>query len=240
MLGTFGDSYADPNSQSGDQPWMDLLGNRLNLEVENHGRSGTSVWYSYEKFVQNYKRYSHIVFTYSNYERINHLPESYAGYHYIKPVDRSMASNPKELMLHNIVSTYYRFLYNENLQQFLYQKIYEDVENLCSQEGIQVVHNFAFEPCRFENKLYIKLKNTKNVLGSDVISLTETETYKPGATTTNDFGVPDRRVCHFSQSNNEILADIMLNLFQSKIKTVYLNKEDFNFDLNELEKYFYK
>ena len=35
MLGTFGDSYTDPNSPSGDTPWMNLLASKLNLPVEN-------------------------------------------------------------------------------------------------------------------------------------------------------------------------------------------------------------
>lgn len=245
MLGTFGDSYADPNSPSGDTAWMNILAEKLNLPVENHGRSGTSVWYSYEKFLQNYQKYSYIVFTYSHFDRINWLPDNFEGWHFKKPMDQVEPINDKKekikaLAMKNIVDTYYRYLHNENLQLFIYQKVYEDVENLCTENNIRLIHNFAFEPCRWEKNMNIRLGNTRNVLSADKISTEETHTYKPGSTHTGDIGVPDRRVCHMTQKNNSILADVMLQMFESEEKTVVLDKSMFDFDITELKKYFYK
>jgi hypothetical protein len=244
MLGTFGDSYTDPNSPSGDTPWMNLLASKLNLPVENHGRSGTSVWYSYEKFIKHYKKYSHIVFTYSHYDRINYLPEKFAGWHFMKPKDKFLSTNKEfkaqEFLMQQVVHHHYRYLHSTDLQLFIYQKVYEDVQKLCTENNIQVIHNFAFEPCRWEKNMNITLHTTRNVLSSDNISVEEVNAFQPGKTHTEEIGVPDRRVCHMTQKNNAILADIMHELFDSKEKTVLLDKSMFNFNLDELQRLFYK
>ena len=245
MLGTFGDSFSDPNSVTGDTPWMDLLANKLNLPVEHHGRSGTSVWYSYEKFVKHYKKYSHIVFTYSYYDRINYLPEKFEGWHFKKPFDTLALSgsdkNSKKfnMELQKIADIYYKYLYNRDLQLFIYHKVYEDVHKLCMENGIEVIHNFVFEP-EWKDNMSITLHDTRNVLSCSRISSEETHTYKPGSNHTGDIGVLDRRVCHMTRKNNVILADIMYDLFNSKEKTIRLEKSMFNFDFDELQRLFYK
>ena len=233
MIGIFGDSYADPNSQSKDRPWMSFLSDKMNLPVNNYGRSGTSIWYSYEKFIENYKKYTHIVFSYSSYERINHLPEKYTGCHYYKP----SAQNKDKI--NDIATVYFKYLYNENLQLFLYQKLYEEINRLCNEAGINLINNLAYEPERFENRYYMKLIDAKNVVGASIIDQTEISRFKPGAKNVTDIGLTiDSRVCHFSQANNIILANIMFDLFNSEIKTVHLDRKDFSFHLRDLRKYF--
>lgn len=247
MLGTFGDSYADKNSISGDTPWMNLLADKLNLSVENHGSSGTSVWFSYEKFLKNCKKYSHVVFTYSSYDRINYLPHKFEGWHYKKPFDKfslyGSDKNSKKLNveMENVTTIYYKYLHSTDLQLFIYQKVYESVQEICKENNIKVIHNFAFEPSRGENNMNIVLlHNACNVLSAGSISTEETHAYKPGSTHAGDIGVPDRRACHMTRKNNVILADIMHELFNSKEKTIKLEKSMFNFDFDELQRLFYK
>lgn len=245
MLGTFGDSYADPNSPSNSKPWMNFLAEKLNMPVENHGRSGTSVWYSYEKFLHNYNKFSHVVFTYSHFDRINYLPKQFEGKHFKKPMDewfqgKDKTEMLKESIIRNVVQTYFKYLHNEQLQIFLYQKIYEEIESICAKHNIKVIHNFAFEPCRFDKKFYINFVDTLNVYGTDQISAEETNVWKPGSSHTGDFGVEDRRVCHFTEKNNKIFAEILFQLYNNDVKNLQLEKSMFDFSRSELEKYFYK
>lgn len=245
MLGTFGDSYADPNSPSNSKPWMDFLAEKLDMPVENHGRSGTSIWWSYEKFLKNYQKFSHIVFTYSHFNRMNHLPAQFEGMHFKTPMDPIPNDLDKKALLQesvirNLAQTYFKYFYDENLQLFLYQKIYEEVDLLCKKNDIEVIHNFAFEPCKFDNVFYIKFLNTRNVYGSDKIGAEETNAWKPGSLHTGDFGVEDRRVCHFTEKNNKIFAEILFQLYNDDVKNLQLEKSMFDFSRSELEKYFYK
>jgi hypothetical protein len=114
------------------------------------------------------------------------------------------------------------------------------VQKLCTENNIKVIHNFAFEPCRWEKNMNITLHATCNVLSSDNISLEEVNAFQPGKTHTEEIGVPDRRACHMTQKNNAILANIMHELFDNIEKTVLLDKSMFNFDLDELQRLFYK
>lgn len=75
MLGVFGDSYGVPNYFFRETSWPAILSNYLNLKCENHAGTGTSIFWSYKKFLQHYKKYKVIVFVYSGVNRWLSLPE---------------------------------------------------------------------------------------------------------------------------------------------------------------------
>jgi len=60
-LGIFGDSFAD-NGNNNEWSWMHLLGKKLHVEPDLHGRSATSLFYSYQLFLKNHSKYDTIVF----------------------------------------------------------------------------------------------------------------------------------------------------------------------------------
>ena len=72
-LGVFGDSFAQPSIKYGG--WPNDLSQMVNLPLDNFANAGTSLWYSYKLFLENYKNYSHIVFTYTNPHRWASLPD---------------------------------------------------------------------------------------------------------------------------------------------------------------------
>ena len=62
-LGIFGDSFADPDVGDPDLEllaWPNLL--RKHYDVTNYGVGGSSVWYSYNQFIQHHHRYKQVIF----------------------------------------------------------------------------------------------------------------------------------------------------------------------------------
>lgn len=66
-IGIFGDSFADPvNAKIKNDPraWFNIFANKFSdqVSIELHGMSASSIFYSYQKFLQNYHKYELIVF----------------------------------------------------------------------------------------------------------------------------------------------------------------------------------
>lgn len=77
-----GDSFVDRMDR--DSPWCDLL----DEDVENHGMAGTSVSYSYNKFLEHYepKKYSRVIFVMTNthrqlYSKIDNDSNKHMAFH---------------------------------------------------------------------------------------------------------------------------------------------------------------
>ena len=74
-IGIFGDSYADINCpdinchDADSKPWPEIIETMMGAEAEFHAQSSTSMWYSYQKFLKNYKKFDNIVFCYTDYNR---------------------------------------------------------------------------------------------------------------------------------------------------------------------------
>ena len=68
-IAIFGDSFGDdynlwPDPYSGVGPsWVDYLRSQ-NLEIENFSVGGTSLFYSYQKFISTYEKYDKVIFSY--------------------------------------------------------------------------------------------------------------------------------------------------------------------------------
>lgn len=84
-LGIYGDSFGAP-SKSGDflsqqkgmqYHWSTLLTNEFNCKFSNYSKSGSSVYYSYKKFLETYQNHDVIIFLVTSPDR------------YIKPLDFS-------------------------------------------------------------------------------------------------------------------------------------------------------
>ena len=63
MLGIFGDSYADPATGSTNLEqlaWPNLLRDCYTVDI--YALGGSSVWYSYNQFIQHHHRYKQVIF----------------------------------------------------------------------------------------------------------------------------------------------------------------------------------
>lgn len=68
-IGIFGDSFAIGSSLCKEIHWYNVLGGMLNAEVKTHGLGGTSLLYSYERFLKHHKDYDLNIFVVTHYER---------------------------------------------------------------------------------------------------------------------------------------------------------------------------
>jgi hypothetical protein len=113
-IGIFGCSYACPSSNSGmpnfnsnGRSWMKILTEDFNQNITTYGLSGSSVYYSYLNFKENYKKYDKIVFlgTYPDRKYCPNLNMQHITFsHTLKEFK---VSDHDEL-----IQTYYKYFHN--------------------------------------------------------------------------------------------------------------------------------
>jgi hypothetical protein len=60
-IGIFGNSFSDDKwKPAGFESWIDIL--RKEHMVDNYSVSCTSIWFSYNKFIENYTKYDKNIF----------------------------------------------------------------------------------------------------------------------------------------------------------------------------------
>jgi hypothetical protein len=233
-IGIFGDSFADYNNMFAlteeNESWINYLSKYTGATFECFGYGGTSIWYSFEKFKEHYKKFTHIVFCQTFPHRIHHLPEELIGFHHVKDTASLSFMNSKAKNTMNfITSIYYSKLFNKDLDIFLAQQVFDQVNYLCKKENIQIVTMLPFEDLRYQEEYIINVDNRQGdcLLGLQHVSVDEILiTQKPNGLTSGD-----ARFCHLSKENNEILAGIIKESFESDKKQV------FNFSVESSDDY---
>jgi hypothetical protein len=61
-IGIYGDSFGYYYPEGKQYHWSTILENKLNCNIENYARYGTSLFYSYQKFLETYTKYDLIIF----------------------------------------------------------------------------------------------------------------------------------------------------------------------------------
>lgn len=228
-LGIFGDSFALS------EPYLDCVGHRTiwadvlkeKYDVENFGRSGSSLYYSYKLFIENHKKFDHIIFIATDPGRIQ-IPErslhishcdSDCDYQFvpsyeqakkilteIKHIDRTSTSvqAAKEYMLH---------IQDYEYETYVQKLIIEDI--IKERKDIIVIPAFewSWHPGPFDwnlSQIEIKENNYWN------IDHHWFQTWKGK-------NYCDVRCCHMTQENNIIFGNMVLN---------WLGGSPINFDLN--------
>lgn len=245
-LGIFGDSFADLNpydkfdKQNNILPWPIWLSEMMNKELLCHSKSSSAIWYAYEKFVQNFDSCDTIVFCYSNHLRFNGLPEELAGFSNLTQGWENWVPRDD----HEIAKVIYegrRYMQNDNLQLFVYQKVFEDVNNMCRKANKKLVNVLPFEGM---NSISFKRTETRNRLPyfidfskaqyPSLVSLFDVsaeETFQPNYPY-GDISKPDIRHCHLSPYNNIVLARLILETFDKPKDFVYdcFTHKEFSYD----------
>ena len=222
-IGIFGDSYADPNPGEPRplENWMTQLSNITSTQNESFGISGISIWKTYEIFLENYKKYSHIVFVYSDVNRIHHISDNFLGKNYLKPDALSKLdfySDKDKSKIKKIIETYWYFLQNDKFDLFVYQNVFNSVNKICKENNIKLVNIFPFE-CIFEadQLIDLELSTGDSFLGLQEISREEADI---GSNPLSMFSF-DPRDCHLTKENNEVLAKLIAKSFDSSKNLVY-------------------
>lgn len=247
-VGVFGDSFADPQpGQDNREPesWMYQLQQISGYTVDAYGESGVSAWYSYAKFLQHYRDYDTVVFVFTDVNRIHNVPKftDETNFNFVKPNTLEhlefFTDSDKDKM-RNVVNTYWRDLQNDQFDLFVYQSIFDSVNKLCKQEGINLVSVFPFE--NFHNPDTVDLTNTVGDCWRGLCCVSSQE----AEATTGRFGQfsYDARDCHLSGINNLCFAKLIQKSIDHNSKTVYSISEEnahehgFVFDAEHVDKYF--
>lgn len=233
-IGIFGDSFADYNNifalSNENESWIKYLAEYTDATFECFGYGGTSVWYSFEKFKEHYKKFTHIVFCQTFPHRIHHLPDNLNGFHHVKDSAPLNFMNSKEkTIMNSIINVYYSKLFNKDLDIFLAQQIFDQVNELCKRENIRLVTILPFEDLRYQEDYIINLDKRQGdcLLGIQHVSVDEIIVTNK----TNGLTSGDSRYCHLSKENNEILAKIIKESFSSNQQKI------FNFSIEESDDY---
>jgi len=220
-LGIFGDSFSSkstkPKLYNG---WPDLLELKFST-VENFSHVGTSIWWSFQHFLKHYKKFTHIIFCYSASCRYPAIPKDvWIGFHGdINGVNPSL----KEL------SKYYLDIFPKNLLDFLNRAIALEIEKLCLENNIKLVHIFT-EPISNAFITGHDNLNFPSIYGFSHVSNIEKVTYNGKIIKLHDLlfneknPKPDLRPCHFNSLNNELVFNIIENYLLTD------KNEDTNFE----------
>jgi hypothetical protein len=243
-IGIFGDSWADINPEQhrrrdlNNLPWGLWLEEMLDAQVTCHANSSTGLWYSFDKFRKFYKKYNKIVFTYTEYGRWNGLEDGYESISNIRePNQLQWVVNEDQKEVATKLVDIHRVLYNDDLNLWIYQQIFNEVNDMCYQAGIDIINILAFE----DGKIPINTSKTRGPIFYNMhrISVTEVQaSNKLGDYLSQYF---DIRFCHMNPHNNKVLANLIANSFKqpNNNATVHLPIiEDFEYDEKHLEYHF--
>ena len=152
-LAIFGDSFADHFpmlSEEGNWDkggWPGILAASLSDNRDDfifQGRSGTSAWYAYSRFLDVVKHndIERVVFSYTSSQRIPYLPEDIAGeaWRLVIPDDPFLEFEEED----DMYLTYVKYFYNNDYHQFVSQQIFRSVNKICKEKYIKLVNLFPF------------------------------------------------------------------------------------------------
>jgi hypothetical protein len=203
---------------------------RPNVEGQfgNYAMGGSSHWYSYEQFLQNYKKHDVIVFSHTNCER---WPATKPG---IEGKAWNIGHAPDPDM--DIINKFRKDIFPSNLLQFIGLNILKDVIQKCEEENIYLINIFPF-PNDYElpktkfpiihNLDYISHhEETRYHNHYPKVNYGWTGRYRKFFDFRNKEFIPtvminnaihfDHRQCHFNCKNNRRFANILYDMISKK------------------------
>jgi hypothetical protein len=225
-IGIFGDSFASKDISSvhslddkDKQPWCITLANQLRLPYDVIALSGTSIWWSFQNFLENYKNYSHIVFVYSQHNRWHHVDKSLEGMNWVIGTreynDSHFNSDYKRKNI-GLLSSCYHLVNDEKFDIFVLQQIFTKVNIICREHNIKLMNIFPFfmygielvEDCESHGSIiYNMVDYTQEKVG---LSIDELKIFE------QMLFIGDLRPCHLSSERNHMLAKIIVDNFDLK------------------------
>lgn len=222
-IGVFGDSFASTDISPIDfindqdrKPWCVTLKEQLGLPLDIFALAGTSIWWSYQNFISNYKKYSHIVFIYSQHNRWHHVDKSLEGMNWItgnKEYYSCHFDNDYKKRTISLLGSCYNLVNDEKFDIFVQQQVFTEVNRICNEENIKLVNIFPF---LYQIDLIMNNSNT--------IIYSLLDCYQEKINLSSDdkeifdqmILTGDLRLCHLSSERNHLLARIIEENFDSR------------------------
>ena len=168
----FGDSYGVVLPEGNNTlSWVSIISDKFS--VDNFSESSSSLYYSYQKFLESYKNYDKIIFLITNPGRIflekcnirKHISHYDLAKYY-----RDRAETHEDKLILEAAKNYYLYVMNEEYDQCMHNLMVENIKNLhpnillipCFQNSIPGRHNNClFDACKLDWDFY-KLKDANN------------------------------------------------------------------------------
>lgn len=219
-LAIFGDSHSYiPNLTNSIESWPSRLFEKY--KGDNYSLYGTSLWYSFDLFLKNYHKYTNVVFVYTSANRIHVLPPHLASWAFMtfeQPFIDMMDKN--DLAAMKKVWAAHRYIQNIEFDQYIYQKIFDDVNDICLKNNINLVNILPYENAGLEelcNPLDLSKMSGSCITGIRFVSDNEHLQPHPHEI--------DQRFCHLSNENNKILFEITYGLLNNKEQCIIHARE---------------
>jgi hypothetical protein len=208
-IGVFGDSYADPN-QWQEASWNHYLGNKENIEIETFAASGTSHWWSYKKFLNNYTKFDVVIFCHTSLMRWPHLPKEYHGREW------NVGYEGKNITADDFQQNINRFfgdVFEEPLLAFISSSIIKEVNQRCKQENIYLVNLCMESDDRVYQSSEIDFPILTNLDNLSKLERTRMEGKEYNTCELlSKLKTFDVRANHLSPANNRLLANLLYKL----------------------------
>lgn len=224
-LGIFGDSFAAPSGLRDSPCWFDYLTDQYN--IVNFAKTGSSIYYSYTKFLENYKNLDRIIFVVTAAERIwlKNLPnQRYSHITGSAYLTETLNSNSgKDLItVENLQAArqFYMYLSDDRLHDFkalaMLKNIKKNREDTLLITGISnstEIQEFIGHEHSLTSISALELK-----VMSDINHWSQFNKYL------------DTRNCHLTDENNKILGYQVLKWLDTN--TVNINLDEFEIPLH--------
>lgn len=242
-LGIFGDSWADINPaihhniEQDRLPWAMWLSHKLPAKLSCYALSGTGLWWSFENFLKTYKRFEKIVFLYTHYGRWNGLTDEISSIAHIREPEQINWVQAEHKDYAQKLIDAYPFLYNDNLNTFVYQQVFNEVNYLCDKYGIQLVNILAFD----REGPKIDISKQKGAVLYNLVDIMNFEINNSEKLKKYIGSKYDIRHCHMNPYNNKVLSEIILENFLVNNALINVGEDArLNFDETQCQYFFNK
>lgn len=236
-IAIFGDSYADPFIHGGDNisnrpslraephrfatwirmnkisklSWPILLSTKHNLTVDNYALLGSSIFYSFDKFRNNYVEYDTIIFLLTDPSRLFIDDDSLhfaTSLNLIVEKLKKISPDHKDYPILKAAEQYFIYLYEVKLHYFVRDAVIAQVVDICKRfkKKLIMIPAIGYDEVIRQATPYFEIdlcKVTKKELKTQFGSydfILETE----------------KRSCHMSEENNNILANLIVKIINGE------------------------
>lgn len=211
-IGVFGDSFAQRESgerKPTDESWITHIEKR-GYRIRTFGMGGTACWYSYKKFLENYKKFSHIVFVHTSSSRSNNLPDDLALFSNYYGREETIPSTgmfqflspERQQQLLTIIEAQ-KYTKDFELDKFIAQSVFNTVNAIAKNSDKQIINILPFN-CD-DQPIGVDISNRAGTCITDLLTVSNKEMpnlFKSGSV--------DPRDCHLSLENNAVLGEIVI------------------------------
>jgi hypothetical protein len=232
-IGIFGDSFAygwdgiKSVSTILLHAWPRILETKHNFNVLNYSLGGSSLFYSFKQFLDNYKKIDVALFVFTESNRLYHKDKSLriGNLSSIEKELELLDVNDTKYQIYNAAQMYYKHLIDDEYNVYIRDKLAEDFIRICNENNIRSILIPGFDH---------DIKQAK-YFATTLVEVSHQEIFK-------QFG--DReyrpetklRACHLSERNNRILADLLAKIINGDEFVIRL--DDFRFiKVNDPENY---